>query len=153
MSRVIFMCGPAGSGKTTIARGLEAQGMARLSFDDRAWQRGHRAMPLSDDVHRKIEAELREQLVGLVGSGIDVVLDFSFWSRQMREDWRRLLRPLGVEPETIYLATPREVVLARVRARAAVHADDFPLTEAVAAAYFDRFEPPTAAEGPLRIIE
>ena len=33
MGRVIFMCGPAGSGKSTVARQLEQQGMTRLSFD------------------------------------------------------------------------------------------------------------------------
>ncbi len=127
--------------------------MTRLSFDDEAWQRGHRSMPIPDDVHRQIEGELREQLIDLVASGVDVVLDFSFWSRAMRDGYRRLLRPLGVEPATIYLPTPREIVLARVRERAAAHADDFPLTEALAAAYFDQFETPTVAEGPLEVIE
>jgi hypothetical protein len=29
----------------------------------------------------------------------------------MREEYRRLVRPLGVEPETIYLATTRDVAL------------------------------------------
>ncbi len=33
MSRVIFMCGPAGSGKSTYARRLEQDGMTRLSID------------------------------------------------------------------------------------------------------------------------
>jgi hypothetical protein len=36
-----------------------------------------------------------------------VVLDFSFWSRGMREEHRELLRPLGVVPETVYLAPDR----------------------------------------------
>jgi len=109
-------------------------------------------MPLPDDVHRQIEADLREQLVQLVMTGHDVVLDFSFWSRQMREGYRRLLRPFGIEPETIYLATPRETVLARMRDRATTHADDFRLPEDLAATYFDRFEVPTIDEGPLEVI-
>lgn len=150
---MIFMCGPAGSGKSTIARQLESEGMTRLSFDDVAWHRGHRSMPIPDGIHRELEADLRARLIDLVTHDVDVVLDFSFWSRQMRDDYRELLKPLGVEPETIYLATQRDVVLARVRARAAAHADDFPLTEALAAAYFDHFEAPTIAEGPLKVIE
>ena len=40
MGRVIFMCGPAGSGKSTVARQYERQGMTRLSFDQEAWSRG-----------------------------------------------------------------------------------------------------------------
>ena len=109
-------------------------------------------MPLEPKTQREIERSLRARLVALVEAGEDVVLDFSFWSLSMREDYRRLVRPLGVEPETIYLATPREVALARVRARQAVHPDDFRLSEAAAAEYFDHFEVPTEEEGPLTVI-
>ncbi len=41
------------------------------------------------------------------------MLDFSFWSRRMREDYRRLLEPTGVVPEIVYLATDRATVLER----------------------------------------
>ncbi|BCW65519.1 hypothetical protein NicSoilB4_02820 [Arthrobacter sp. NicSoilB4] len=146
------MCGPAGAGKSTIARQLEAAGMTRLSVERTAWQMGLRAMPLGVENQREIDAALRGRLVALVESGEDVVLDFSFWSLAMREDYRRLLRPLGVEPETIYLATPRDEVLARIRARGANHPDDFSLSEELAAEYFDHFEVPTADERPLRVI-
>ncbi|UZX05589.1 ATP-binding protein [Arthrobacter sp. CDRTa11] len=146
------MCGPAGAGKSTIACQLERDGMVRLSFDEAAWELGLRAMPLGAGLHTEIESDLQDRLVALVESGKDVVLDFSFWSLEMREKYRRLLRPLGVEPETIYLATPREVVLSRIRSRLAAHANDFTLSEELAAEYFDHFEVPTAEEGPLKVI-
>lgn len=149
MSRVAFMCGPAGSGKSTYARKLEAQGMTRLSFDGAAWERGLTVMPLPPEVHAEIKRELQERLLTLVRAGQDVVLDFSFHSRQMRDEYRGLLAPLGVVPETVYLATDRETVLRRVRERQAGHADDFQLTEELAAQYFDGFEMPTEDEGPL----
>ncbi|MHA7290602.1 AAA family ATPase [Arthrobacter sp. MDT3-24] len=152
MSRVIFMCGPAGSGKSAVAGRLAAEGMVRLSFDEVAWQMGLRIMPVEEGIQRQIAAALKARLLDLVTSGADVVLDFSFWSRSMREDYRLLLTPLGVEPETIYLATTREVALARVRARMAGHADDFQLSAELAAEYFDHFEVPTAEEGPLTVI-
>lgn len=152
MPRVVFMCGPAGSGKSTVARELEAEGLVRLSFDDAAWALGLRTMPLSAEVHTEVEQGLQRRLVGLVRQGRDVVLDFSFWSREMRERYRGLLAPLGVTPETIYLETPRDVALARVRARRAAHPDDYGLADDLAAAYFDQFEPPSATEGPLRVI-
>ena len=152
MTRVIFMCGPAGSGKSTVARQYERQGMTRLSFDQEAWSRGITTMPLPEDVRRDIEATLRARLDDLVQAGSDVVLDFSFWSRRMRDDYRDLLRPLGVVPETVYLATDRATVLRRIAARAAGDGDDFAVSTELAAFYFDHFEPPTAEEGPLTVI-
>ena len=80
MGRVIFMCGPAGSGKSTVARQLEQQGMTRLSFDQEARSRSITTMPLPEDVHRDIEHVLRARLANLVRAGSDVVPGFSFWS-------------------------------------------------------------------------
>jgi predicted kinase len=152
MGRVILMCGPAGSGKSTVARSYEQQGMTRLSFDQEAWSRGITTMPLPSDAHRDIEDVLRARLVALVCAGADVVVDFSFWSRALREEYRELLRPLGVVPETVYLATNRATVLQRIAARAARDGDDFAISPELAAFYFDHFEAPTAEEGPLTII-
>ena len=70
----------------------------------------------------------------------------------MRDDYRNLLEPTGVVPETIYLATGRETILSRVRARRGSHSDDVVLTEDLAVQYFDHFEPPTSDEGPLTVI-
>ncbi|HEY6493913.1 MAG TPA: ATP-binding protein [Trebonia sp.] len=152
MGRVIFMCGPAGSGKSTVARRYERQGMTRLSFDQEAWARGITTMPLPDDVHREIEEVLRARLIDLVHGGSDVILDFSFWSRVKRAQYRELLRPFGIVPETVYLATDRATVLRRMADRAARGGDDFKLSPELAALYFDHFEVPTAAEGPLTVI-
>ena len=126
--------------------------MTRLSFDQEAWSRGITEMPLPPDVRRDIERALRERLADLVRAGADVVLDFSFWSRDMREQYRALLRPLGVVPETVYLATDRATVLRRVGARAARDGDDFRVSTELASWYFDHFEVPTEAEGPLTVI-
>lgn len=152
MSRVIFMCGPSGAGKTTYARCLEEQGMTRLSFDVEMWRRGVTTVPLPQETHAEIAAELRARLLRLVANDVDVVLDFSFWSRQMRDEWRQLLEPVGVVPETVYLATERSTALERVRARQAAHADDYVVPEDLAARYFDHFEAPTPDEGPLIVV-
>ena len=70
----------------------------------------------------------------------------------MRDDYRALLAPAGVVPETIYLATDRESVLERMRTRRGDHPDDFVLPEDLVARYFDHFEPPTPDEGPLEVV-
>jgi predicted kinase len=146
------MCGPSGAGKSTYARRLEAEGMVRLSFDVEMWRRGISTVPLPPDVRAEIEADLRTRLLELVAAGTDVVLDFSFWSRQMRDDYRALLTPTGVVPETIYLATDRDTVLSRMRSRRGSDSDDFVLPDELVAEYFDHFEPPTSEEGPLTVV-
>lgn len=152
MSRVVFMCGPSGAGKTTYARRLENGGMTRLSFDVEMWRRGIAEAVLQPEDRADIEAILKGRLLTLVAEGRDVLLDFSFWSRQMRDEWRQLLRPTGVVPETIYLATDRDTVLQRMRDRRGNHSDDYALDESTVARYFDQFEAPTADEGPLTVI-
>lgn len=153
MGRVVFMCGAAGAGKTTWARHLETgDGFARLSIDEEAWARGHRTMPLPADAAEAIEAGLRDRLLELVDGGQNVVLDFSFWSRQMRDRWRNWLAPTAVVPETAYLATDRKTALARVRGRVSPGPAAFQVSEPLAGAYFDAIEPPDPHEGPLRVV-
>ena len=146
------MCGPAGSGKSTVARGFEAGGMVRLSVDTVAWSRGYRTMPLPDEVQAEIVDELQQRLVACVAAGQDVVLDLSFWSRAMRDRWRELLAPSGVIPEIVRVVVSRETALARVAARAVGHSDDFRLPREIAEIYYDHFEPPTDDEGPVTVV-
>lgn len=152
MPQVIFMCGPAGSGKTTASLELEAAGFTRLSIDDEAWRDGHREHPLPPEIAEQIRARLRDQLLDLVARGSYVVLDFAFWSRAVRDDYRLLLAPFAVVPVAYYLATPRDVVLARLAARQNTGPHEIVLPRAVAEAYYDGFEVPTPQEGPLRIL-
>jgi predicted kinase len=58
----------------------------------------------------------------------------------------------GLRARLLELVADRETVLNRVRARRGSHADDFVLTEELAAQYFDHFGPPTPDEGPLTVI-
>lgn len=153
MSRVIFMCGPSGSGKTTYAKRLEADGMVRLSIDVEMWRRGFTdVLEPPAQARAEIEAHLHERLLQLVGDGQDVVLDFSFWSRAMRDRWRRALEPTGVVPEIIYLSTPRDIALRRLQGRQGAHSDDYVIPDDLAARYIDHFEVPTPDEGPLTVI-
>ncbi|MDQ2850574.1 MAG: ATP-binding protein [Actinomycetota bacterium] len=146
------MCGPAGSGKSTYARVLEQHGMFRMSLDLIRWQAGTFSVSLPPEREAEVEDTLRSRLLELVTAGRDVVPDLSFWSRGMRQEYRQLLEPTGVVPETVYFATAREVVLDRVRLRRGRHAGDVVVSAVLAARYFDNFEPPTPEEGPLTVI-
>ncbi|MGO1769215.1 MAG: AAA family ATPase [Microbacterium sp.] len=149
--RVVMMCGPGGAGKTTYSKRLEREGWTRLSFEVEFWDRGITTMP-SADVVAEVATDLKARLLRHVAAGDDVVLDFGFWFRRQRDEYRALLAPHGLVPETIYIATSLETILSRVDDRHGRQADDWPLTEQTATEYFERFEPPTPSEGPLEVV-
>lgn len=147
------MCGPAGAGKSTLARRFELDGYVRLSFDEAAWQRGHRAHPVPDAVAAEIHAYLRDRLVALIGQGHDVVVDASFWSLAARQSYRFLVAPLDVVAVTYYVAVTREEVLARLGARRGTGPHDVIVSDDLARKYLDGFQIPTDDEGPLVIVD
>lgn len=147
-----MMCGSAGSGKSTYAKQLEAGGMVRLSVDVEAWARGVTTVPAPQEIVLEIEAALKDRLVHLVREGHDVVLDLSLPTRALRDEYRALLEPLGVEPETVHVVTDRATALERLRRRTGAHADDLVLDESLALAYRANIEVPTPDEGPLTVV-
>lgn len=126
--------------------------MLRLSFDTELWRRGVTQVPPPQEINEQVEVDLRRQLLEAVADERDVVLDFSFSTRAMREDYRALLVPTGVVPETVFLATDRDTVMQRLAGRAGRHSEDLVLGEDTAARHFDRFEVPTEDEGPLTVV-
>ncbi len=150
--RVVLVCGVAGAGKSTLARELERDGYVLLSFDEAAWDAGHREHPVPQDVADAVHAELTERLLSLVAQGRDVVVDTSFWSRASRDRYRAALAPTGVVPVVWFLDVPRDVVLARLARRRGAGPDDVLVPPDLAERYLDGFERPTADEGPIRLL-
>lgn len=148
-AEVVLVCGVAGAGKSTYSQRLAGEGYARLSFDEAAWDAGHREHPLPDNVAHEIHAGLRARLLELVAEGRDVVVDTSFWSRASRDAYRELLAPVGIVPVVHHVTAPRDVVLARLAQRRGQGPHDVLVPRDLAERYLAGFQPPTPAEGPL----
>lgn len=65
-SKVILMCGPAGAGKSTLAKKFESTGMTILSYDEESFKRGLNEHPLPQEVLEDIKTYLDEKLISLI---------------------------------------------------------------------------------------
>src|SRR5512139_4043973 len=109
-----LMVGLPCSGKTTLARQLEQERSAlRLTPDE--WQVplfGQDAEePEHDARHSLIEAMLWKIASRALELETNVILDFGFWAREEREDFRQRAKDLGVSSEVHFLDVPKEDIL------------------------------------------
>ncbi len=120
MATLHLMVGLPCSGKTTLARKLEAERMAlRLTPDEwhvRLFGQDVDA-PEHDARHSLIEALLWEVASRALALGTNVILDFGFWAREEREDFRWRAQQLGVSSEVHFLDVPEAELLRRLTAR------------------------------------
>jgi predicted kinase len=152
MVRLRLMCGVAGAGKSTHAKQLEDAGWLRLSIDAEAWRLGHRTLPFPDGLAEQIRARQHEQLVEAVRAGRDVVVDYSFWSRAQRDDYRALGRALGAEVDVAYLPVDEAELRRRLAARAGRHSDDYRIEADVVTGYLAGFEAPAPDETDVVVV-
>ncbi len=118
------MCGLPGAGKTTYAMELVRRGYARLSIDEAVWQRlGRRDAGLVlgaqafDRLKEEVRREQRAELVELMLAGRDVVVDYSFWSRAARDDYKALVESHGCRWELVHLKADQTTLERRLKVR------------------------------------
>ena len=120
MATLHLMVGLPCSGKTTVAQKLEQELPAlRLTVDE--WHIrlfGQDAEePEHDARHSLIEAILWNIASRALELGTNVILDYGFWAREEREDYRLRAKQLGASSEVHYLDVPADELLRRLEKR------------------------------------
>jgi predicted kinase len=145
-----LMVGLPCSGKTTLAMKLEVERSAlRLTPDE--WQ-----VPLfgqdADEPEHDARHTLLERLLWNIASralqlGTNVILDFGFWAREEREDFRMRAKKLEAASEVHFLEVPEEELLRRLAARNAQPGPGcFRISVAAMKPWLAFFQKPTADE-------
>jgi len=120
MATLHLMVGLPCSGKTTLARKLEHEKFAlRLTPDE--WQIplfGQDAEEPEHDIRHSIIESMLWNIAGrALELGMNVILDFGFWAREEREEYRSRAKQLGASSEIHYLDVSEEELLRRLEER------------------------------------
>jgi predicted kinase len=144
------MVGLPFSGKTTLARQLERECSAlRLTPDE--WQIslfGQDARePEHDARHSLIEGMLWNIASRALELGTNVILDFGFWAREEREDFRSRAKKLGASSEVHFLDVSEQELLRRLEVRNSQPSQEyFYITAEMLKPWIEFFQRPTRDE-------
>ena len=144
-----MLVGLPGSGKTTLAKKLEAEDRAlRLTPDE--WivalygddlDRSHR-----DAVRDPVEAVQWQVAKRALSLACNVVLDWGFWSRAERTDYRSQAEALGARVRVIFLDVCTDELWTRISQRDESAGGTLGITRSELEQWSSLFEPPTDDE-------
>src|SRR5258706_1482734 len=150
MATLHLMVGLPCSGKTTVGQQLEHELPAlRLNLDE--WHIrlfGQDAEePEHHARHSLIEAILWNIASRALELGTNVILDYGFWAREEREDYRLRAKQLGASSEVHYLDVPEDELLRRLAVRnSQLSQASFHISEGMMKPWIAFFQKPTLDE-------
>ena len=158
MAKVLMTCGRICSGKSTYSENMRWELHAViLSVDEITLALfGQDAGETLDTYVERAESYLFEKSVQIVETGINVILDWGFWTKKERDYAREFYRSRGIECEMHYIEISEEEWYRRLEKRnRAVEAGEcsaYFVDDGLAAKFASIFEPPAEAEEDIIVI-
>lgn len=152
MAKVIMICGKISSGKSTYAEQLRQKGQAvvlsvdevMLSLFDPYLGERH------DEYAGRVQRFLFKKSVELIAAGVDVILDWGFWSKDDRRQAREFYAGQGIACEFRYIAVDDAEWKRRVAQRNAQvlagKSDAYFVDENLMKKFEEKFEEPEKGE-------
>lgn len=147
--------GFVGAGKTTFARKLEHDHRAVRFTHDEWMHLLYGADPPADrftGFSGRVDELVWRTALRLLALGIDVILDFGFWTRRSRDEARSRVLACGARPLLYSIDCPEETMRDRVEQRTRHLPDDsLSINQPAFDLFKSRFEPLTDDEVAIRV--
>ena len=150
MATLHLMVGLPCSGKTTKAKKLEREYNALLLTPD-IWHiklfGNDMRSKYHDRNHEIVESIMWDHASRILQLGLDVILDFGFWAKEERDNFRKRAKKLGVNFKIHYMDVPVKDLYKRLEKRNKKAKDGtFIISKEEMDKYIAIFQPPTAEE-------
>lgn len=155
MSKIYFIAGFVGSGKTTYAKKLaQAEKGFRFSLDE--WMiplfGEHMEREVFDSRLATLQELFKEAALELTSLGVPVIFDFGFWTRKDREAFMAWATHHNLIAEMHYLDVSFELCKQRASLRNAdLQGKSYEMTPEMLDLFWSWFEVPTADEKVIRV--
>lgn len=107
-----------------------------------------------EKLSEQVEAALQKKLLSLIQQGKDIVIDFSFWSKENRNFYKELIQKAGAETELVYMKASKELLQKRLYKRNQVLNANSPfvITDEILEHHYHAFQEP-CGEGEKVILQ
>jgi len=141
---VYLLCGLPGSGKTTYAKLLEKDGIARLTLDEQLFERFGREYDNHEEKQRQTKDRLRKVLREKIQAGQSVIVDFGFWKKTDRDEYKKFIEDAGGKWKLLYFKVSKRLLLERLVSRNTTNSENnHIIDETLLDKFIGEFEEPT----------
>ncbi|WP_089137812.1 AAA family ATPase [Vibrio rumoiensis] len=155
MTKIYFVCGFIGSGKTTYSKALADQhGAFRFSIDE--WMIPLYGEHMEREVFERrlaiLQELFKESALQLFALGVPVIFDFGFWRKADRDSFTDWATKVGIKSEVHYLDVSFDTCKQRAFARNSdLNGKSYEMTSEMLDLFWSWFEPPASNENVVRV--
>jgi len=143
------MFGLSGSGKTTFSKRLERFDFQRLSVDEEIWNKfGKFGIDYKKEEYKELQIvanrELYIRFLELLKCNQNIVVDFSFWQKENRDNYKQIVEDNTGKWFLVYMNTSISVIKTRLKIRNERFDANaaFPITDSILNIYLESFQIP-----------
>lgn len=150
-NKVYLLCGLPGSGKSTWSEKFVQENPNTVWYKlDKEFFKKHKSSFYGDkfqEYEEEVKREILEKVKMDIQTGKDVILDYGFWKKADRDEYRRIILSLGAVPKLLYFKQYNKVLLQRLQERNSKNLEhEHVINEELFNIFLTRFEEPSTDE-------